>query len=125
MLFGEFIRQLESDGAAAEALVAMGDVVLFASVLDAGATHDESPGEYVANGVKRFSTQASAEDWMRVMRALERGDGDKGRAEALSIMVRWAVDADRAEASPAPAMEPAHDGCTCGGGGGGCVGHAH
>jgi alkylation response protein AidB-like acyl-CoA dehydrogenase len=123
MVLGDYIRQLESDGAAAEALVALGDVVLLASVMDAGAVHDETPGEYVANGVKRFSTQASAEDWMRVMRALERGDGDRGREEALSIMVRWAVERDSADANPQ--AQPAQSGCTCGGGGGGCGDHGH
>lgn len=119
MLLGEMINRLEADGAAAAALEALGDLVLLSDVVNAGAAHDESPGEYVANGVKRFSSRASAEDWMRVMRALERRDAAEGQREALAIMVRWAVEADSAGTAEA---EPSHAGCTCGGGG--CGSHA-
>lgn len=110
MQLGALLQHLENDAAAGAALQALGDIVLFARVEAMGALHDEEPGEYVANGARRFAARASDEDWLGLMNAIERAD-DPGRA-VLEKIVSWSLEADAAE------TKPAHQGCTCGGGGG-------
>jgi hypothetical protein len=110
MQLGTLLTQLESDSHAGAALQALGDIVLLARVEAMGAEHDEAPGEYVANGARRFASRASDEDWLGLMNAIEKAD-DPGRA-VLEKIVRWSLDKDAAPAGTA------HEGCSCGGGGG-------
>jgi hypothetical protein len=110
MQLGTLLNQLENDSHAGVALEALGDIVLFARVEAMGAQHDEAPGEYVANGARRFAARASDEDWLGLMNAIERSQ-DPGRA-VLEKIVRWSLEKDAASA------EGEHQGCSCGGGGG-------
>lgn len=110
MHLGTLLNHLENDSHAGAALQALGDIVLFARVEAMGAEHDEEPGEYVANGARRFAARASDEDWLGLMNAIERAD-DPGRA-VLEKIVRWSLDKDAATPSGP------HEGCSCGGGGG-------
>jgi hypothetical protein len=117
MNLGLLMRHLENEADAATALAALGDMTLLAQVQDMGAHHDEAPGEYVANAARRFAGQASDEDWLALMTAMERAD-QPGRA-ALDRMIRWSLARDAAEqAGPGSTT----GGCTCAGGGGGCHG---
>jgi hypothetical protein len=115
MHLGTLISNLESESHAGAALHALGDLVLFARVQETGAEHDEEPGEYVANGARRFAARASDEDWLALMNAIERAD-DPGQA-VLERIVRWSLDKDAA------AAQGPHSSCSCGGGGG-CHGQA-
>lgn len=110
MHLGTLLNHLEVEANAGAALLALGDIVLFARVEAMGEEHGEEPGEYVANGARRFAAQASDEDWLGLMNAIERAE-DPGRA-VLERIVRWSLDKDMvSETSP-------HGGCSCGGGGG-------
>ncbi len=126
MNLGQLMNRLDDETHAGAALEALQDIVLLARVQEAGALHDESPGEYVTNASRRFAALASDEDWLGVMTAMERTD-DPARA-AIDRMLRWALEKDAAQAvssspsSPSPASS-ASGGCGCGGGGG-CHGHA-
>ncbi len=110
MQLGTLLNHLENDADAGAALQALGDIVLFARVEAMGAEHDEEPGEYVANGARRFAARASDEDWLGLMNAIERAD-DPGRA-VLEKIVLWSLDKD------STVGKGLHEGCSCGGGGG-------
>jgi hypothetical protein len=115
MHLGTLLNHLEVEANAGAALLALGDITLFARVEAMGAEHDEEPGEYVANGARRFAARASDEDWLGLMNAIERAD-DPGRA-VLEKIVIWSLDKDTATG------KSSHEGCSCGGGGG-CHGPA-
>ena len=53
MQLGALLTRLSDENDAAEALDALGDVVLLAQIQEMGAQHDETPGEYVANASRR------------------------------------------------------------------------
>lgn len=118
MNLGQLLRHLDDDGSAADALEALGDLVLFAAVAEMGERHDETPGVYTANASRRFAALAGDEDWLGLMSAMERAE-NPARA-ALERMLHWSLARD-AEALAPPAQA---GGCSCGGGGGGCHGHA-
>lgn len=111
MQLGTLIDHLSFEEDAAEALEALGDIVLFSEVQAVGEHYGERPGEYVANAARRFAALASDEDWLSLMSAMERSQ-DPAHA-ALERMLRWALKADTIKTP-----SQAHVGCTCGG-------HAH
>lgn len=110
MHLGTLLTRLEHDTHAGAALQALGDIVLFARVEAMGAQHNEEPGEYVANGARRFAGRASDEDWLGIMNAIERAD-DPARA-VLERIILWSLEKDAAS------DKGQHEGCSCGGGGG-------
>ena len=74
MLLGTILKRLEAEADAAEALEALGDIVLLTEVQTMGDLHGESLGEYVAGATRRFAADASSEDWLALMAAIERSD---------------------------------------------------
>ncbi len=92
MHLGTLIARLESEDNAAMALQALGDIVLFTAVSEAGARHQETPGEYVAGAVARFADGAGDEDWVGMIGHIERAE-DPGQA-ALVRMLQWALARD-------------------------------
>lgn len=113
MQLGALLARLENETDAARALAALGDAALSTQVETYGAQFDETPGEYVANAVRRFAATASDDDWLALMGAVERTK-DPAQA-ALDKMLRWAFTKD--------ASDGAQTGCGCGSGAGGCHGH--
>src|SRR6266702_4640761 len=107
MQLGEIIRSLSEETPADEALLACNDIVLFARVGEAAARYEETVGEYAAGAVRRFANLAVSEDWLGLMNVVERTD-DPGTG-CLVYMVNWSLKKD-------DAPEPAHAGCSCGGG---------
>jgi hypothetical protein len=107
MQLGEMIRNFSDDAAAAEALLADGDIVLFSRAAAIARRHDESVGEYAAGAVQRFANLAISEDWLGLMNVLERAD-DPGIG-CLAYMVGWSLKQDERPSGEAPA------GCSCGG----------
>lgn len=116
MQLGVLLSSLEDKTNAGVALDAIGDIVLYAEVLEAGARYDEAPGEYVSAAVRRYASKASDEDWLGLMNAVEHGD-NPGHA-VLQRILRWALAQDASEDTSAP-----HGGCSCQGGRGGSHGH--
>jgi hypothetical protein len=92
MILGALLARLENEAEAAAAIEALGDIVLFQRVRDAGQRFDETPGEYVACAASRFAAAAQHEEWMGLIAAVERAD-DPGRA-ALGRIVAWALARD-------------------------------
>jgi hypothetical protein len=107
MLLGHILKRLHDDGDAADALEAIGDIVLLTEVTAMGAVHDETVGEYVSGATRRFAADAASEDWLALMTAIERSD-DPARA-VLERMLRWSLARD--------AAGPAANGCGCRDGG--------
>ena len=97
MTLGKLIARLENEGGAGEAIVALGDIVLYQRVADAAARFDETPGEYVAGAATRFATSAADEEWLGLIAAVERAD-DPGKA-AIGRILRWALARDDQESS--------------------------
>ncbi len=110
MLLGSLLSGLRSPAYAVTLIEETGDVVLLARVEAAGRAFEETPGDYAANAVARFSNSASDEDWLALMTALEKSDAPA--VTCLGNMVRWALDKDDADIAP-PAKS-----CSCGGQGG-------
>lgn len=107
MHLGTLIARLESEDNAAMALQALGDIVLFTAVSEAGARYEESPGAYVAGAVARFSDGAGDEDWVGMIGHIELAE-DPGQA-ALVRMLQWALARDAADGDvPRPTT------CSCG-----------
>jgi hypothetical protein len=107
MLLGTILTRLGSAADAAEALDALGDIVLLAEIEAMAARHEESPAEYVCGATRRFAADASGEEWLGLMTAIERSD-DPART-TLSHMLRWSLARDAASGDAT--------GCGCGHGG--------
>ena len=106
MLFGDILKDLQNEDAAAAALLSLGDIVLLAEVEAARRPLDEGVGEYVSGAAQRFAHLASDEDWLRLMTALEKAQSPA--AICLTTMVRWSIARNAA-------VEPLDQsgGCTC------------
>ena len=109
MQLGVFLSSLKDEANAAEALDAIGDIDLYAEVLEVGARYDEAPGQYVSAAVRRYASRASDEDWLGLMTAVEKVD--YAERAVLQRIVQWALAQDTTEGAPPP-----HSGCSCGGG---------
>lgn len=113
MLLGTLLKALQSSDHAADLLAATGDLALIARVSETGTAFEETPGEYAANAAARFSRQASDEDWLALMTALEKAENP---AQAcLGKILDWALREDAASLAP---QQP----CTCGHAAGECHG---
>ena len=108
MHLGALIAQLESENDAADALEALGDIVLFAAVSQAGLRHQESPGRYVARAVARFADGATDEDWIGLMSQI--GGADDPAQVALACMLEWSLGREAADGQIAH-----RHGCACAG----------
>lgn len=109
MQLGALIRRLEDEADAAQAMNALGDVVLFSRVQEMGQQHDETPGAYLAGAARRFTNLGSDEDWLALMTAIEKAE-DPARA-VIGKMLHWALDRD--------AGDGVATACSCGSGAGG------
>jgi hypothetical protein len=113
---GSLLSSLDDETNAGAALDAIGDIVLYAEVLEVGARYDETPGQYVSAAVRRYTAKATDEDWLGLMTAVEKGD-NPGRI-VLQRVLRWTLAQDATEGMASP-----HGGCSCGGRSG--AGHDH
>lgn len=107
MHLGTLIARLESEDNAAMALEALGDILLFTAISEAGSRYQESPGAYVAGAVARFADGAGDEDWVGLIGHIERAE-DPGQA-ALVRILQWALARDAVDGEAAR-----HTGCSCG-----------
>lgn len=111
MLLGTLLGRLRDEDNAAMAVAALNDLVLLAQVRERAAQHGETPGEYAARAVNRFTNTAADDEWLALMTAIE-NSADPGRT-VLARMVRWSLAADAKAESAAG----------CGGSGCGYTGH--
>lgn len=93
MLLGQLLERLGDEAVAAETLIALGDLPLFAEIEKAGDSFGETASVYAAGAARRFAAQASDEDWLALMTALDRAD-DPGLA-CLRQMLVWSLRFDR------------------------------
>jgi len=93
MHLGNLIAKLADERSTAETMAALGDIVLFAGVVEAAESYRESAGEYVAATVSRFAELAGDEAWLQLMSTIEAA-ADPGTA-ALQLIVRWGLAEDR------------------------------
>ncbi len=115
MILGTILNELKDETVAATALIQLGDLVLVADVDAARSLHGESIGEYVSGAAQRFAGQASDEDWLALMTALE--CTRTPAATCLVTMVRWSIANDKKVIEP----EAVSSLCSCGSG----KGHDH
>lgn len=92
MHLGNLLDKLRREDDTGLALAALDDIVLFAEISATGKAFDESPAEYVATAASRFANQASHEDWLQLVSAIERSD-DAGKT-LMTRVARWALDRD-------------------------------
>lgn len=95
MHFGDLVSRLRDDAAAAEILLAAGDLVCLARVNEMSALYDESVGEYASNAIRRFSGGATHEDWLSLMTIL--GSAADPAAACLLRVIDWALDQDKVD----------------------------
>jgi len=113
MLLRDIIARLKDDENAAADVIARGDIALMQDVSAMADAFGEPLGDYLMSAVRRFSNQASSDDWLKIMGEIGRV-ADPGAALILA-MAQWAVREDKAELSGTEA-EPAS--CAqCGAGG--------
>lgn len=110
MHLGEMLHRLADDCSAADALTALGDIVLFTRVASAAEGFDETPGAYVATSVGRFAATADDAAWSSLIANMERA-GDPAGA-ALAYMLGWALESDAAQTIP-PAGHTCNHGARC------------
>jgi hypothetical protein len=104
MDLGVLFARLETEQSTADALEALGDLVVYSQVASAAERYGEQPGEYLAASAGQFASMAGDESWLALVAAMERAP-DPGQAAMLYI-ARWAIARD---AAPAP---EAHS-CSC------------
>lgn len=109
MQLGAILTSLAVGANAAAALDAIGDIVLYAKVLEAGSRFDEAPAEYVSAAVGRYTSQAADEDWLALMTVVEKSEAP-GRA-VLQCILQWALVQDCSDHTAGR-----HEDCSCRGG---------
>ena len=109
MMLGQLLERLGDEAVAAEALIALDDLPLFAEIEKAGRPFGETADVYAAGAARRFAALASDEDWLALMTTLDR-TADPGLA-CLRQMLVWSLRFDRQER-----------GCGCGDK---CTGETH
>jgi hypothetical protein len=110
MTLGGLIAQLDDEDNGANALAALGDIVLYGEVLAMGEAFGEAAGAYVATSARRFAARADDEAWLSMVGAMEQAP-EPGQM-ALRRMLRWALDADAKELAGPVAGAP--QACACG-----------
>ena len=89
MLLGDVIAALRDEAVARETLVGLDDLALMLRVEAAAAACDLGPGEFAADAVALFSSDASDEDWVSLIGAMGKTD-DPGRV-CLKRMLEFAL----------------------------------
>jgi hypothetical protein len=78
MLLGDLLARFDDETVAEEAVTAPGDLALIAKLREKAAADGVTLGAYVATAVCRYAAEASAQEWVTLMGALERA-ADPGR----------------------------------------------
>lgn len=92
MLLGQVLEELSDEMVAAETLIALCDLPLVAEIEKVRHVFGETAPAYAAGAARRFVQQATDDDWLSLMTALDRTD-DPGKA-CLRQMLVWSLRAD-------------------------------
>jgi len=101
-MLGDILRKFDDPRAVEDALLQLGDLALLTEISKAAASFGETPGEYAAASVARFSGEASDDDWVALMSGMARTENPG--LICLRKMIEWAVAQDRQQSA----------GCGCG-----------
>jgi hypothetical protein len=77
MLLGDLLARFADEGTAAEAILALGDLTLLASVREEAQARGVEIGVFAAGAVRQYAAQASDEEWVTLLGAMNR-DPDPG-----------------------------------------------
>jgi len=77
MLLGDMLAGFTDEGVAAEAILALGDIALLASVRERSEAHGVEVGVFAASAVRQYASEASDEEWVTLLGAMNR-DPDPG-----------------------------------------------
>ena len=77
MLLGDLLARFTDESVAAEAILALGDLALLASVRDEAEARGLEVGAFAASAVRQYAAQASDEEWVTLLGAMNR-DPDPG-----------------------------------------------
>lgn len=72
MLLSDLIGQLSDAAAADEALIRVGDLALLAELRTCAEADGLDVGAYTARAVARYASEASGDDWVTLMGAMNR-----------------------------------------------------
>jgi hypothetical protein len=97
--------RLEAEDLGDDLFVRLAEPVLAARIGEVGARFDETPADYVANGIRRFAALADDEDWLGLSTALERADDPE--ATVVRRMMLWSLDQDERACGCGHAHPPA------------------
>lgn len=86
-MLGELIARLDDPGAAEEALIESGDIMLLARVRAEAEYLGQSVGDFAASVVRRFMDGAGDEEWVQLIGAMNRSD-TPGLAAIRTILAR-------------------------------------
>ncbi len=99
MLLGDLLARFTDETIVEETLVGMGDLALLSTLRDRASAEGDTLGAYAASAMRRYAAQASDEEWVTLMGAMN-GAGDPG-AICLRRALAWS-------GASAPACGHAH-----------------
>ncbi len=70
MLLGDLLSQFSDESVATETILGFGDIALIAKLRARAAANGQSLGVYTGTAVRRYTTEASDEEWITLMGAL-------------------------------------------------------
>lgn len=74
MLLGDLISRLSDPGVADEALLRIGDLAILAAVREQAAAAGLSSGAFMTAAVRRYTHEASNEEWITLIGTMNRDD---------------------------------------------------
>jgi hypothetical protein len=87
--------RLETDDDGVAVLRLLGDPDLSARIEEMAGRFEETPGEYVSGGIRRFARLAGDQDWLSLTTALEKSDDPE--MTTVRRMLLWSLLRDTAE----------------------------
>jgi hypothetical protein len=74
MLLGDLLARFEDEAVATESILRLGDLSLVAKLNERADANGQTLGDYAVCAVRRFSTDASDEQWVTLIGALARAE---------------------------------------------------
>ena len=71
MHLGTLLSRIQDEQNIPELLASAGDILLLERVAGTAEAYGETPVEYIQGAVQRYAAQASSDDWLQLMTAME------------------------------------------------------
>ena len=97
MLLSDLLGSLGARSFSEDALVSVVDAACLSRVTATSARQESTIGEYADHALRRFANNASHEDWVSMMAALN--SSKDPAATCLTRMITWALDCDELNSS--------------------------